>query len=150
MVFFKAEKLQRLADILRRVQEAVEAEGGELVRAREELDEVGRRAGLDLEVARVTDAATLEGVLAVGGEGSSGRRWIAAEALFLDGLLAWAEGRDADALDRLEKARRLYRSLGEGLDLPEDATPPAARIRRADELAARISEGSADGPSPEG
>lgn len=134
MVFFKAEKLQRLARLLQQVQKAIEEAGGDLPDSEERLDEVARGAGLDLELARAADAPTLEMVLA-GGGGAGGRCWLAAEVLFLDGLLAAARGREAETRDRLEKARRLYRLVGPDLELPEDApAPPDERLRRIEAL----------------
>lgn len=121
--------MQRLAELLQRVQKAIEGEGGDFVRVEDDLDEVARVAGFDLEIARMADAATLESVLTVGGSGSESRCWLAAEALFLDGLLELHVGREAEARDRLEKARRLYRTLGGELALPEAAADPAERLR---------------------
>lgn len=137
MVFFKAEKLQRLAEVLQRVQKAIEEEGGDLTRVENDLEETADVAGLDLEVARMADGPTLERVLTAGGGGSASRCWLAAELLFLDGLLAAGRGQAEAGRHRLEKARRLYRalgSLGADLDLPDRATEPDERLRRLEEL----------------
>lgn len=130
MVFFKAEKMQRLAELVQRVQKAIEDEGGDPSRIERDLNEVARITGFDLEVARMADAATLESVLTVGGPGSGSRCWSAAEALFLDGLLELDSGREAEGRDRLEKARRLYRKAGGDLDLPDGVPPAEERLRR--------------------
>lgn len=134
MVFFKAEKMQRLAELVQRVQKAIEDEGGDPSRIERDLNEVARITGFDLEIARMADAATLESVLTVGGPGSESRCWSAAEALFLDGLLEIESGREAEGRDRLEKARRLYRIAGTGLDLPEAVAEPDRRLRRIEAI----------------
>lgn len=134
MVFFKAQKLQRLAELLQRVQSAIEGEGGDLVRAEEEVRDVAGAAGLDLEIARLADAETLERVLTVGGPDSGSRRWLAAEALYLDGLLALGRGEETAGRDRLDKARVLYLTLATDLDLPESAVDPDERLRRIESL----------------
>lgn len=135
MVFFKAQKLQRLADLLQRVQGEIEREGGEpSSRVEEGLAEAARRAGLDLDVARIADLQTLERVLAPGESPGSGKCWAVAEILFLDGLQARSRGRDDDARTLLEKALVLYGHLGEGMHLPDGVPSPGARIRRIREL----------------
>lgn len=134
MVFFKAQKLQRLAELLQRVQKAIEGEGGDLALSEDELREVAGVAGLDLEIARMVDAATLESVLTAGGRDSGSRRWLAAEALFLDGLLSLGKGDETAASDRLDKARHLYLTLDSELGLPDGAVEPAERLRRIEEI----------------
>lgn len=131
MVFFKAQKLQRLADLLQRVQGEIERAGGESEsRVEEGLAEAAGRAGLDLEVARIADLPTLERVLA----SSPGKCWVVAEVLFLDGLRARSRGRSDEARALLEKARALYGHVGEGIDLPDGAPSPGERMRRIEEL----------------
>lgn len=134
MVFFKAEKMQRLAELVQRVQQAIEDEGGDASRIEKDLHEVAEGAGFDLAIARMADADTLESVLTVGGAGSGSRCWLAAEALFLDGLLEVERGHEADGRDRLEKARRLYGTVSGTLDLPDAAADPETRLRRIEEL----------------
>lgn len=168
MVFFKAQQMQRLAELLQRIQKAIEGEGGDLEKAEEDMRELARTAGLDLEIARMADAATLEGVLTAGGRDTESRRWLAAEVLFVDGLLALRKGEpglageegarpeasgdaadpidataaeavSADVLDRLKKARHLYLTLPDALDLPEDAVQPKERLLRIAEMEPEIS-----------
>lgn len=134
MVFFKAQKMQRLAELLQRIQNAIEGEGGDLQEAEDEMREVARTAGLDLAIARMADGPTLEAVLTAGSRDNEGRRWLAAEVLFVDGLLALRRGERGAAADRLEKARHLYRTLPEGLDLPREAVAPGERLRRIGEM----------------
>jgi hypothetical protein len=135
VVFFKAQKFQRLAELEARVQKAIEEAGaGGLDWAEEALADAAGMAGFDLEVARVLDAGSLATVLGAGREESAGRVWLAAETLFLDGVVARAEGREDDARDRLGKARRLYRTLGPELHLPEMAARPGERVERIDAM----------------
>ena len=134
MVFFSAHKHQRLAEILQRVQKAIEEAGGDLEWVEEELAEAARVAGFDLEIARLVDGPTLETVLGAGEGGAPGRCWLAAETLFADGLVAQAEGREEEARDRLEKARRLYGKLGGDLHLPHQAASLEERLERIGEL----------------
>ena len=137
MVFFKAEKLQRLADLLQRIQGEIEREGGEAShRVEQDLTDAARRAGIDLDVARVADVGTLESVLAPGGDPGTGKCWAVAEVLFLDGLRAHGLDERGEARELLEKARALYGRVGDGLRLPEGAPTPTERIRRIDELIA--------------
>lgn len=160
MVFFKAQQMQRLAELLQRIQKAIEGEGG-LLKAEEDLRELAREVGLDLEIARMADGPTLEAVLTGGGEDTESRRWLAAEVLFLDGMLALeraeraapeeeprepgardgasadavsARAGSADAWDRLAKARYLYLTLPDALDLPRAAVEPEGRLRRIGEM----------------
>lgn len=158
MVFFKAQKMQRLAELLQRVQKAIEGEGGDLQKAENDLREVALEVGLDLEIARMADGPTLEAVLVGGGQDTESRRWLAAELLFVDGLLARERGAaeetpeasDAarggapetssdDGLKQLAKARHLYLTLPDALDLPPDAVQPEERLRQIDEMAPGIS-----------
>jgi hypothetical protein len=135
VVFFKAQKFQRLAELEARVQKAIEEAGaGGLDWAEEALADAAGMAGFDLEVARVLDAGSLATVLGAGREESAGRVWLAAETLFLDGVVARAEGRDGDARDRLGKARRLYGTLPPELHLPEVAVRPGERVERIDAM----------------
>ena len=135
MVFFKAQKMQRLADLLQRIQGEIDREGGEAAgRIEEDLADAARRAGVDLEVARIADVGTLERVLAPGGDPASGKCWAVAEVLFIDGLRARSVGDHGEAREVLEKARALYGLIGDGLRLPDGAPTPEERLRRIDEL----------------
>ncbi|MFW6200020.1 MAG: hypothetical protein ACOC8K_05560 [Gemmatimonadota bacterium] len=142
MVFFKAQQMQRLAELLQRIQKTIEGEGGDLLKAEDDLRGVAREAGLDLEIARMADGPTLEAVLTGGGEDTESRRWLAAEVLFVDGLLALeraareaeAEEAETEAAAPWAKARHLYRTLPEALDLPAGAVEPEERLRRIEEM----------------
>lgn len=134
MVILKAERLQRLARKLARLERSLEAEGGELREIRRGLQAAAASVGVDLETVRRLDVATLAEALAPGGAPASGRLWVAAEVLFLDGLAARAEGRGPAARRRLARARRLYRDVGSDLALPEEAPAPEERLRRIEHL----------------
>lgn len=159
MVLLKAQRLQRLAEKLGRIEarlsrasgevEETEAEGGDPPpapgREREEasapedvesdLAAAAARTGVELTAVRRLDGATLERALWAGGQPDPGRLWAAAEVLWLDALRAEAEGEAAVAEDRLRKARRLYARAAEtpGLQLPADAAMPEDRLRAVDE-----------------
>lgn len=145
MVILSSQRMQRLAAKLQQVEEGVERAGGELEDVKEEaaddrarpeaavedeLAEIAARAGVELSTARRMDGATLSRALSRGAGGGGGRLWTAAEVLFVDGLAARARGEDRVARSRWEKSAYLYRQLDEGLDLPEDATPPGERLER--------------------
>lgn len=145
MVILSSQRMQRLAAKLQQVEEGVERAGGELEDVKEEaaddrgrpeaavedeLAEIAARAGVELSTARRMDGATLSRALSRGPGGGGGRLWTAAEVLFVDGLAARARGERRVARSRWEKSAYLYRQLDEGLDLPEDATPPEERLER--------------------
>lgn len=138
MVLLKAQRLQRLAEKLGRIESRLARASGEVEEAADELEEAAASAGVELEAARRLDAATLERALSPGGLPDPGRFWAVAEALYLDALRAEAEGEGPASVGRgLRKARRLFERAEEagGLELPERAVPPAARL---EEIAARL------------
>lgn len=131
MILSKAQQFQRLAQLLARIQEMIQARGGDPAVAREKLKDVAERVGVDLEVVRLLDPDTVAAILSPGG---AGKVWSVAEVLYLEGILALAEGRDAasreaEAVDRLQRARRLYQHVEPGLDLPEGTPSPEERLR---------------------
>ena len=135
MIFFKAQQMQQLARLLMRLETLLERVGGDASHELEEsLEDAAERTGVHLEILRLAGPETIEEVLAPGGGGDPGKVWGAAEVLFLDGLLAHAQGRAVEARDRLEKAHRLYLLLEPDLELPDEAVPPAQRIRSLREL----------------
>ncbi len=135
MIFFKAQQMQQLAELLLELERSLEREGGEppheLV---QRLDVEARNTGIPLDLLRLSHPDTLEEILAPGGSGDPGRMWGAAELLYLDGLLALAEGDSDQAADRLGKAERLYRRVEPGLELPEGAVPLEERRAALREL----------------
>lgn len=133
-MLLKAHRMQLIARKMARLEESLAGTSGELHDLREELEETTAVTGVELEALRRLDAETIAGALAPAGGGGTGRLWVAAEVLFLDGLAALGDGRTGAANRRLEKARRLYRRVGGGLELPEDAVPIDARLDRVGEL----------------
>ena len=91
--------------------------------AEDRLRSVTGKIGLDLEVARVATAETLELMIAPTGEVEPGRCWLLAESLHLDGLNGVRAGVREEAWASLEKALRLYSLLEPGralsFELPE-------------------------------
>lgn len=147
MVILSAQRMQRLAERLQQLERSVEQGGSELDDLREEMAGDGEggkrrefdedlaseaaRVGVELETARQMDRSTLARVLSRGGAGGGGGRlWAAAEILFVDGLLARAEGRESVARARWKKAAYLYGRVGSELDLPEGSATPGERVER--------------------
>ncbi len=133
-MLLKAHRMQQIARKMAQLEASLAGASGELHELREELEETAATTGVELETIRRLDAGTLTGALAPGGSPAPGRLWAAAEVLFLDGLAALGEGRDATARRRLGKARHLYAELGDGLELPEGAAAPENRLERIDDL----------------
>lgn len=133
-MLLKAQRMQRLARQLARLEARLAGASGDLEEIREGLERTAAGVGVDLETVRRLDPDTLVRALAPGGGAAPGRTWVAAEVLFLDGLAARAEGDRPAAARRLGRARRLYRQLGDGLELPGGSPPPAARLARIEEL----------------
>jgi hypothetical protein len=133
-MLLRAQKFQRMAEALLRVQQMAESKGADPVRARRHLEKGLEELGVDLEVVRLLDAGTLVESLA----GDPGKLWGAAEALYLEGLLAAAEDHRTEARERFRKARRLFARLTGDLELPEDMVPLGERLR---EIGTRLDEG---------
>lgn len=131
MLHLNIHKIHRISETLQRLEAQIEREGGDAPTIREDLEDVARRMGLQLDVLRLADARTLHEVLAPGG---SGRLWAAAEILYLNGLLVRARGRPDEAEARLVKSRFLFGRVDADLELPEGASSPAERVREIDAL----------------
>lgn len=134
MIFFKAQRMQQLAQMLMELQRRLEAEGGDASHIRQGLDEVARRVGVDLEIVRLASPETVLQVLTPGGGGDPGKIWAVGELLYLEGLRALAEDEPSVAVDALRKASRLLEALPEDLALPDEARPPAERLDRIGKL----------------
>lgn len=130
-MLIRSKKFQQMAEKLQRVQEAMEREGGEALRVRERLEEALQAVGVDMDVARLLDSASLVHAL----EADAGKLWGVAEALYLEALVAESVGQEDRVRDRLRKARVLFGRLEPGLDLPEAAASPEERLR---EIEARL------------
>ncbi len=103
--------IEQLGQALLRVRKMITGEEAATGRVGDELRLIGRRAGVDLDIARVATPETLLLLVAPTGEPDPGRCWVLAEMLLLDGLEAEAEGRVAAALARYDKAVRLFRMI---------------------------------------
>lgn len=128
MIFFKAQKLQRLAELLQEIQRRQEAGGGEALLAEDKLREVAIRIGVDLDVVRVATPDTLLGMLTPGRDPDPGKLWAVAEVLYLDWRAARAAGDTEAAADRRAKALLLYGAVGPEAALPAGVVPPAERM----------------------
>lgn len=133
MVLLKAQRLQRLAEKLGRIESRLARASGDVEETEAELEEAAARTGVELEALRRLDGATLERALSPGGRPDPGRFWAVAELLYLDAARARAAGEEAAAGRSLRKARRLYRRAEGGIDLPEGAAPPGERLEAIDE-----------------
>lgn len=134
MIVLNAQQLQRLAESLLRLERHLEAEGGDASHVEEGLEDVARRVGVHLEIARLAAPGTLADVASPGERKDHGKLWAVGEVLHLDGLRALAEGKPQEASERLEKARFLLEQVDSGLDLPAGYPPPADRLRTIEEL----------------
>jgi hypothetical protein len=80
----------------------------------DQLQAIGRRGGVDLELARRATPETLQLLVAPTGEPEPTRCWVLAELFFLEGLNAEAGGRPDAALDAYDRATRLFRMVARG------------------------------------
>ncbi len=135
MIFFKAQRLQRLAEQLMELQRRLASEGGDTTHIREGLEELAHRVGVDLDIVRLAAPETVLEVITAGGSGDPGKIWVVGEILFLDGLRALAEGQDQTAHGVLVSASKLLRALeSRSVALPDGAIPPEERLRQLEEL----------------
>jgi hypothetical protein len=106
--------IEQIGQALIRIRRMILREEPAVARIDDELRLVGRRAGVDLDVARVATPDTLVLLVAPTGEPDPGRCWVLAEMLYLDGMRAEAEGRVGAALAGYDKAARLFRIIEPG------------------------------------
>ena len=113
----------------------------------DELSGLAGQAGFDLELLRGFSMDTLHMLVAPAGDVEPARCWLMAELLYLDGLQAEVEGRTADAVEGLEKARTLFHLIAPAggllVGLPEAGERMAEIELRLEQL--RASSGS-NGP----
>lgn len=102
--------------------------------ARAEIGEIARAAGLDLDVARQLDPATLVLWLAPGDDVDEAKLWLMAELLYLEGLHADAGGDAAAAGAAFTRAHAVFTRLPPSWR-PHDELPSAGE--RAAEIAGR-------------
>ena len=114
---------------------------------RAKLQDVLQQVGFDIEIALVADADTLIRMVAPTGEVEPGRAWLIAESMYLDGLDAELDGREAEARFTLEKALRLFRMFD--ASAPVVSGFPEAR-ERVEEIEGRLRclVGAPDGLQP--
>ena len=135
--------IEQLGQALIRVRKMILGEapdGG--ARVDDELRLVGRRAGVDLDIARAATPETLLLLVAPTGEADPGRCWVLAEMLYLDGMQAEAEGRAAAALASYDKAARLFRILEPGGAFLTGWPEAGERLREIEERAAALLDSS--------
>lgn len=122
-----------LAELRRRILGGARASA-----VRDDLARTADQAGLDIDLLRNFDLATLDFFARPTGEVEPARCWLMAELLYLDGLEADLAGRDAGG--SLLKARALYELIrpmgGMLVGLPE----ADERIAEIDRILARPSE----------
>ena len=82
--------------------------------ATQELQDVVRKVGIDMDMLRLATPDTLAMLAAPTGDVEPGRCWLMAEALYVDGLTCELEERREDALNSLDKAARLFSLLKPG------------------------------------
>jgi len=135
MIFFKAQRLQRMAEQLMELQRRLESEGGDTTHIREGLEDLAHRVGVDLDIVRLAAPETVLEVITAGGNGDPGKIWVVGEILFLDGVRALAEGQDETARGVLASSRKLLEALdSRSVSLPDGAVPPEQRLRQLEEL----------------
>jgi len=106
--------IEQLGQALMRVRQMILGQEVAVGSVDDELRRVGRRGGVDLDVARVATPETLILLVAPTGEPDPGRCWLLGEMLYLDALNAEAEGRIPAALTSYDKAVRLFRMIEPG------------------------------------
>ncbi len=135
--------IEQLGQALIRVRKMIAGEEVPAGRVEDELRQVGRRGGVNLDVARAATPETLLLLVAPTGEPDPGRCWVLAEMLYLDALNAETEGRPAAALVSYDKALRLYRLVEPGGAFLTGWPEAGERVR---EIQARL---SALAPAPD-
>jgi len=119
--------IEQLGRALVQLRQRILAE--ELSRAdmQSELQTVASQAGLNLELLRSVDSATLPIFVAPGGESDPTRCWLAAELLYLEVLSAREEGRTSELRREVLRAQELYAMLPEEWSPPEGSSGAAVR-----------------------
>ncbi len=134
--------IEQLGQALIRVRKMILGELPATGRVDDELRLVGRRAGVDLDVARVATPETLGLLVAPTGAPDPGRCWVLAEMLYLDALAAEAEGRVPAALASYDKAARLFRLIEPAGAFLTGWPEAAERLREIEGRALALLEGT--------
>lgn len=121
--------IEQAADILRHVLQRVLRRAAPPADLDQEMRHAAQLGGLDLELLRLCDGDTALQLVAPTGEPDPARAWLAAELLFVNGMGARLEGRDADAVASFTKARLLYGIVQPDAVLPTGFPEAADRIR---------------------
>lgn len=98
-----------------------------------DLQRAAHLGGLDLDLIRLCDAGGLLHLVAPGGEPDPSRLWLAAEILYLDGIAALLDGRVADGVASLAKARALFGMVEPTWVLPTGFPEATARMQDIDD-----------------
>jgi hypothetical protein len=123
--------IEQAAAVLRALMARIGGEAPDLPATRRELHRALRLGGLDLDLLRVADGATVLQLVRPGADVEPARVWLAAETLFLEGLAAERAGDPADAVACLAKAQLLFRLVEPTTVLPTgfpEATERLAEI----------------------
>jgi hypothetical protein len=125
--------IEQIGQMLTALRKRIAA-GAESADVDASLRSVAASGGVDLDIARLSNADTLVLFVAPAGEVEPTRCWMFAELLFLDGLQARAEGRSDDAWASFEKAHRLYELIEPGGALLLGWPEAGARIEEIEAL----------------
>ena len=101
--------------------------------ARVEIHEMASMAGLDLDVARQLDPATLLVWLAPGDDVDEPKLWLMGELLYLEGLRAGSLGEPGGGRDDVARARAVFARLPAGFRPHADLPSAAERLHDIDE-----------------
>lgn len=134
--------IEQLGQALIRIRKMILGEADGRTPVEDELRLVGRRAGVDLDVARAATPETLLLLVAPFGDPDPGRCWVLAEMLYLDAMQAEAEGRVPAALASYDKAARLFRVIEPGGAFLTGWPEAAERLREIEQRAAALLDSS--------
>jgi hypothetical protein len=122
--------IEQAAAVLRAVLARLRTGDVDLPATRRELRRGLQLGGLDLDLLRVADGATVLQLVMPGTDTEPARAWLAAETLFLEGLAAASVGDSDTAVMSLAKAQLLFRLVEPSAVLPTGF--PEARERLAE------------------
>jgi Mg2+ and Co2+ transporter CorA len=105
---------------------------------RQEIGEIARRTGIDLDVARMVDSSTLRLLMSVAGNVDPGRCWLTAELLQLEGLDAAVRGESASARRDFARALELYALVERDWQPLEEVPAVQERVAELERLLAEL------------